>query len=326
MVGFDKLAHTDVQYCADPSIKARMKRRPYLFLLPRYRAYSPRRRRVRAGQQDQGAAAEPAAIERILERLAHRAGAADTLAADDCGVAPPSRLSPQRRRREAAPKPRFHAAGLGLARHRGGTLSPRDWIAACVALREFPTAKLVIAGLSPTGSSSARAVAAQAGRLGIGDSVRWVGHREDIPELMAAADLLVHPARNDTTGTVILEAVVNALPVIASAACGYAQHVASAEAGIVVEEPFAFAAFKAALAAAEDAGRRARWSAAAAVYGEQPFLYEGRARAADIIVAAAAERAQFRKAAIGETRAASRRRSSISTIRPAAAPALRRVS
>jgi UDP-glucose:(heptosyl)LPS alpha-1,3-glucosyltransferase len=122
---------------------------------------------------------------------------------------------------------------------------------------------------------------------------------------MAAADLLVHPARNDTTGTVILEAVVNGLPVIASAACGYAQHVASADAGIVVEEPFGFAAFKAALATAEDAGHRAHWSAAAAAYGEQPFLYEGRARAADIIVAAAAERFQCRKATASEARPAS---------------------
>ena len=120
---------------------------------------------------------------------------------------------------------------------------------------------------------------------------------------MAAADLLVHPARNDTTGTVILEAVVNGLPVIATAVCGYAAHVEAAEAGIVIDEPFAVKAYLAALAAAQDRERCARWSAAAMRYGEQPFLYEGRARAADIIVAAAAERAQFRKAAIGEKRA-----------------------
>ena len=173
-----------------------------------------------------------------------------------------------------------------------------------LALREFPTAKLVVAGLSPAGSRSARALSARAGRLGIGDRIRWVGHREDIPELMSAADLLVHPARNDTTGTVILEAVANGLPSIASAACGYASHVAAADAGIVLEEPFAFASFKAALAAAEDAGRRARWSAAASSYGERPFLYEGRARAADIILAAAAERVSCRKATT-ETRPAS---------------------
>ena len=64
--------------------------------------------------------------------------------------------------------------------------------------------------------------------LGLADRISFLGHREDIPELMAAADLLVHPARHDTTGTVILEAVVNGLPVITTSTCGYAHHVEAA--------------------------------------------------------------------------------------------------
>src|SRR5215475_4606917 len=38
-VGFDKLTHLDVLYCADPSIYLRMRREPFRFLIPRYRAY-----------------------------------------------------------------------------------------------------------------------------------------------------------------------------------------------------------------------------------------------------------------------------------------------
>src|SRR5262249_52899809 len=106
------------------------------------------------------------------------------------------------------------------------------------ALPDFPQARLLIAGLDESSTRGAAALAAGARRRGLSSRVSFLGHREDIPELMAAADLLVHPARHDTTGTVILEAVVNGLPVITTAACGYARHVADAEAGVVIAAPF----------------------------------------------------------------------------------------
>ena len=119
------------------------------------------------------------------------------------------------------------------------------------ALARFPDAKLLIAGLNETNHASI-GLARQTQRLGVAHRVKWLGHREDISELMAAADLLVHPARYDTTGTVILEAVINGLPVITTAACGYARHVDFAGAGIVVREPFDFRLFVAALDQARD--------------------------------------------------------------------------
>src|SRR5215831_19425271 len=39
VVGFDKLTHLDVLYCADPSVYFRMRREPFRFLIPRYRSY-----------------------------------------------------------------------------------------------------------------------------------------------------------------------------------------------------------------------------------------------------------------------------------------------
>jgi hypothetical protein len=53
-------------------------------------------------------------------------------------------------------------------------------------------------------------------------------------------------------------------------------------------------ALAAALRRAQDAARRSRWSEAAERYGAQSVLYEGRARAAEIIMAAAAERTRAR--------------------------------
>jgi UDP-glucose:(heptosyl)LPS alpha-1,3-glucosyltransferase len=151
------------------------------------------------------------------------------------------------------------------------------------ALAHFPTAKILVAGLSPA-SPDGEWIGRLARNAGVADRLRLLGHREDIPALMAAADLLVHPARLDITGTAILEAVANGLPAIVSGLCGYAEHVQNADAGIVLAEPFRRDALLAALAAAADASRRDRWSANGARYGADPSLSLGHAEAARLIV------------------------------------------
>ena len=40
-------------------------------------------------------------------------------------------------------------------------------------------------------------------------------------ELMAAADLMIHPARNEATGTVLLESLACGTPVLCSSNCGF---------------------------------------------------------------------------------------------------------
>lgn len=72
-------------------------------------------------------------------------------------------------------------------------------------------------------------------------SARWarfLGARDDLPDLMLAADLLIHPAREENAGKVLLEALAMGLPVLCSGLCGYASHVEQAHAGRVLPEPF----------------------------------------------------------------------------------------
>ena len=290
LVGFDKLDRLDVLYCADPSIRGRMLRSPWLFLLPRYRAFHALERSAFA----------PAGNTRLLMLSQQQSKAyqdAWHTEPERLTLLPPTVAAARRR-------PDLRASGVGARLRSSLALAPQDWVWLAIgakphtkgldrsirALRDFPRARLVAAGLSVTGSRSTRMLASWARRLGAADRIVWAGHREDIPELMAAADLLVHPARNDTTGTVILEAVVNGLPVIATAVCGYAIHVEAAEAGIVIDEPFAMKKYLAALTAAQDAARCSHWSAQGMRYGEQPFLYEGRSRAVEFILATAVER------------------------------------
>ena len=102
---------------------------------------------------------------------------------------------------------------------------------------------------------------------------------------MAAADLLVHPARYDTTGTVILESLVNGLPVVTTEACGYSTHLTAANAGVVIAEPFRPSDLTDALRQAQSAARCTQWSANGIAYGATEDLYAGLDRAADIMAA-----------------------------------------
>ncbi|GAB4223992.1 MAG: glycosyltransferase family 4 protein [Gammaproteobacteria bacterium] len=75
-------------------------------------------------------------------------------------------------------------------------------------------------------------------RLGVKEQVYFLGLCDDIPRWLLAADLLLHPARTENTGTVLLEALVAGLPVLASANCGYAKYITEAQAGRIIPETF----------------------------------------------------------------------------------------
>ena len=121
-------------------------------------------------------------------------------------------------------------------------------------LREQPAAR---ARLLVVGSGRPRRFRRQAARLGIADAVEFLGGRDDVVALMQGADLLLHPARSDAGAAVLLEALVQALPVLTTSACGHAPHIAAARAGVVLDEPFQQAAFNRALLRALDGVYRA---------------------------------------------------------------------
>ena len=73
------------------------------------------------------------------------------------------------------------------------------------------------------------------------------GGRPDVAQLMLGADVLAHPARSELAGIVLMEAMTAGLPVLVTDVCGYASHVQEADAGIVLQSPFAQAALNTAL-------------------------------------------------------------------------------
>lgn len=101
--------------------------------------------------------------------------------------------------------------------------------------------------------------------------IDFLGAVDEVVPLYLAADLLVHPARVENTGTVLLEAMLAGLPVLTTANCGYAEYVQSGEAGVVIDTPFQQANLDSTMASMlEDNEQLRRW-------GEQGKQYADKA-------------------------------------------------
>lgn len=126
------------------------------------------------------------------------------------------------------------------------------------ALTQLPEAYLLLAGVGP----ERQALEALAVHEGVKPRVRFLGWREDIGDLMATADLFVHPARHEPLGNVILEAWAHRRPVVATASDGPRLLIEDGNTGLLspIDDPAALAAAVRGVLA--DAGAAARMAAA----------------------------------------------------------------
>jgi glycosyltransferase involved in cell wall biosynthesis len=69
---------------------------------------------------------------------------------------------------------------------------------------------------------------------GLGDRFRLVGHREDLPEVLAAADLFVLPSLYEGCSGAVIEAMAAGLPVVASDIPGMRELVEPGRSGLLV--------------------------------------------------------------------------------------------
>ncbi len=92
-----------------------------------------------------------------------------------------------------------------------------DLLAALPAVvSRFPYVRLAIAGSGPYGQT----LAELANQLKVSRYVRWLGFREDVADLIHAADLFVLPSRIEGLGSSLIEAMLAGTPIVATTAGG----------------------------------------------------------------------------------------------------------
>ncbi len=95
----------------------------------------------------------------------------------------------------------------------------------------FPEAVFLLVGRD---SGTLESTQARIRQLGIGHAVRFPGNRTDVPDLLRASDLFVHPSLEEGFSNAILEAMAAGLPVVACDVGGNPEAVVDGGTGVLV--------------------------------------------------------------------------------------------
>ncbi|MEM7358458.1 MAG: lipopolysaccharide core heptose(I) kinase RfaP [Pseudomonadota bacterium] len=164
---------------------------------------------------------------------------------------------------------------------------------AIVAMAALPEDLLAKTKLFVVGQDKIDPFLRQTKRHNVADNVIFLGGRKDVPALMKAGDMLLHPAYAETTGGVLLEAIVSGLPVLATPVCGYAPHINHAEAGHVLRKRFSQQELNDKLHEMLLSEEKETWRQNGLRYGQNPSLYVMPERAVDFIEQTCTQRSLY---------------------------------
>jgi glycosyltransferase involved in cell wall biosynthesis len=104
------------------------------------------------------------------------------------------------------------------------------------ALMHLPGAHAILVGGAIFGESGYEAaLRAQAERLGLTPRVHFLGHREDVPALMQAVDVVAHTSTGfESFGLVIAEGIMSERPVVATAVGGVPELIEDGVSGLLI--------------------------------------------------------------------------------------------
>ncbi|HTM63117.1 MAG TPA: glycosyltransferase family 4 protein [Gammaproteobacteria bacterium] len=284
VLGFNKLPHLDLYYAADVCYQDRIRsERSWLYrLMPRYRTWKQLEKAVfAAGTNTRIMLISP------LQQTAYRT--AYGTEAERFIMLPPGisrdRIAPA----DAAEKRAEKRKELGIKEGEfmllmvGSGYETKGVDRAIAGLADLNSDILARSHLFIAGKGSAARYLQQARKLKVDDRVHILGARDDVPALLLAADLLLHPAYHENTGTVLLEALAAGLPVFTTAVCGYAHYVLDAKAGTVLAE-FSQSAWNTELGnLLESPEQLQRFGSNGLEFAKAADLYSMPERAADVI-------------------------------------------
>ncbi|MBC9072301.1 glycosyltransferase family 4 protein [Thauera sp. CAU 1555] len=287
VVGFNKMPGLDVYYAGDPCFeqKARALRGRFYRFSPRYRHFSAYERAV----------FDPTAHTRILMMspvqkpmfVEHYGTPAHRFHQLPPGIARDRRAPPDAPAVRAAFRAEFGLADEDLLLLQiGSGFRIKGVDRTLAALASLPPPLAARTRLMVIGQDDDAPYRRQAAQLGVAGRVRFFKGRTDIPRFLLGADLLIHPAYNENTGNVLLEALAAGLPVLVTGICGFAHYVADADAGVVVSSaPFVQAELDAELARMlSDEPARRHWARNALAFADSADIYDMPERAADVIL------------------------------------------
>ena len=290
-VGFNKMEGLDVYYAADPCYKAKvMQEKGSLYRLsPRYRTYIELEKAVFAPESS---------THILLISEMEKSRYLQSYGTDEG---------------------RFHSLPPGISADRvlqGNSTEIRQGVRSELGIREDAIMLLMVGsgfktkgvdrslsalaglpeairkrtGLYVIGQGNPKPFEKIARRLNVEQLVRFLGGRDDVPRFMAGADLLLHPAYTENTGTVLLEAMAAGLPIIATDICGYAFHVRKADAGALIPSPFRQDAFNSMLEQAILSRATETWRRNGPRYISEEDVFSMPEKAVDIIETVASEK------------------------------------
>ncbi len=283
VVGFNRMPGLDVYYGADVSYAAKMMKRNWLYrYTPRYRTLMAMERSV----YDKDGATE---ILLLTEKeksfyTEYYGTAVERFHLMPPGIAkaclPPSNADEIRCwQREA----------LGIGQDKTVLLM----VCTNFKIKGVARAIRAMAALSPAvlkntvllvvGKDNPRHYNRLASQMKVMTQVMFIGARDDVPDLLRAADFLIHPASVENTGTVIVEALAANVPVLTTDNCGYSVHVTQADGGMVVGSPFDQGEFNKTLEWMLTCGLADQWRANCKTYIEHTDIFSRAQKAADVI-------------------------------------------
>lgn len=286
IVGFTKLPGLDVYYAGDPCFAARVEetKSAWYRLLPRYRGFARLEADVFAGGKDteillfahqerdkfiRHYGTEPGRFHMLPPGINRERLLADV---------------PDTSQRQAL------RAELGIGEkdcfvlNIGSRFRTKGVDRAIDALASLPEALRERSSLVVVGGDDAGPYRRVAQRLGVGDRVVFTGAREDVARFYYAADVLIHPARSENTGTTLIEAMICGLPVLVTENCGFARHVQQANAGLVCTMPYRQEMLNRQLAEALTSESQDSWRQNGPAYCAATDLYSLIEKAADAII------------------------------------------
>lgn len=286
VVGFNKMPGLDVYFAADPCYeeKAQTLRNPLYRFSGRYRHFAAYERAVFAPDSRTEILMISQVQQPFFEK--HYATPPSRFHLLPPGIALDRRAPPDAPAIRAAFRTEF---GLGdddlLLLQVGSGFKTKGLDRSLQALAHLPAELRGRTRLIAIGQDEPSQFQRMAAALGLVGQVDILAGRDDIPRFLLGADLLVHPAYNENTGTVLLEALVAGLPVLCSAVCGYAHYIDEAAGGRVIPEPFAQATMDGFLQKIlVDREQRADWQRNALAWAESADIYSNAERAAEIIL------------------------------------------